>query len=104
MNAKQKLQGYGFKIRESKEGGVNSTYANSNTLKVYLRLDREFEGQDYLTLSKTAAEELNKLETPEERLAFVATLEVAQGLTEDNEVLWGLQMPESTTILAEGSF
>lgn len=93
--AKHDLHG---KLRRSNKDSKNPYYEGTEVLKVYVRLDQEFNGQDYLTLSKTAAEKLADAEDPK---AFVSSLEVSQGITDDGEVLWGLQMPENTEVICE---
>jgi hypothetical protein len=93
MRLKDLLKGQkGLRVKNSEK----KTYAGSNTAICFISLNESLPGtgQDYLVLSRTAAEAT--MAKPEnERMAFVTTLDATRGVTEDGTEVWGVTMPVS---------
>lgn len=95
MKLNKALRGISVNLRQSE-----NKYEDSECPILFLTLDEEYHGQDYLVMSKTAAETL--LDKPEEeRKAFLANCEVSY--SEEGEC-YGITMPQTTKELGSFSF
>lgn len=93
------LKGLPFDLKRSPK----NTYDGTDMPFVFLRFTQEdklFEGASFLVLSKTAAENFNKVEA-DKQLDFLSTLEVAW---DEESELWGIHMPDQSITLAHHCF
>ena len=102
MKLRELLKGQkGLRVLNSEK----KNYKDSETAICFISLNETLQGtgQDYLVLSRTAAEAA--MAKPEnERMAFIATLDASLGETEDGTEVWGVTMPVSGTELGTLDF